>query len=135
MKCGFSVGYGIIWKYWPLWISVSVLDLNQNSGFSRTLLFSNTPQNSAITYGYSILPSKHIALLEISTWWKNQKCLSLAFFACQIVAKSMKKSLNECSYTLPSSTQAWLIFNKKVDFSISRTIFLTRGQNIFKNKI
>ena len=34
MKCGFSIGYGIGRKYWPIW--VSVLDLNQNSGFGRT---------------------------------------------------------------------------------------------------
>ena len=88
-----------------------------------------------INWFKSSLFSYSYKLLEISTWWNNQKCLSLAFFACQIVAKSMKKSLNECSYTLPSSRQAWLIFNKKVNFSISRTIFLTRGHNIFRNKI
>ena len=35
LKCGF--GYGIGQKYQPVWVSVSVLDLNQNSGFSRTL--------------------------------------------------------------------------------------------------
>jgi hypothetical protein len=37
LKCGFSDGYGIGRKYWPIWVSVSVLDLNQNSGFGHTL--------------------------------------------------------------------------------------------------
>ena len=35
LKCGFGIGYGIGRKYWP--IQVSVLDLNRNSGFGRTL--------------------------------------------------------------------------------------------------
>ena len=37
LKCGFGIGYGIGPKYWPIWVSVSVSNLNQNSGFSRTL--------------------------------------------------------------------------------------------------
>ena len=38
MKCGFGIGYGIGRnKYQPTWVSVSVLDRNQNSGFGRTL--------------------------------------------------------------------------------------------------
>ena len=35
--CGFGIGYGIGRKYQPIWVLVSVLDLNQNSGFGRTL--------------------------------------------------------------------------------------------------
>ena len=35
LKSGFDIGYGIVRKYRPIW--VSVLDLNQNSGFNRTL--------------------------------------------------------------------------------------------------
>ena len=37
LKCGFGIGYGIGRKYPPIWVSVSVLDLNQNSIFCRTL--------------------------------------------------------------------------------------------------
>ena len=37
LKCGFSISYGIGQKYQPILVSVSVLDLNQNSGFGRTL--------------------------------------------------------------------------------------------------
>ena len=37
MKCGFDIGYGILRKYQPIWVSVLVLDRNQNSGFGRTL--------------------------------------------------------------------------------------------------
>ena len=37
MKCGFGIGYGIGRKYRPIWVSVSVSDLNQNSGLGRTL--------------------------------------------------------------------------------------------------
>ena len=36
-------------KYQPIWVSVSVSDLNQNSGFSRTLggtVFDNDFENS-----------------------------------------------------------------------------------------
>ena len=33
----FGISYGIGRKYRPIWVSVSVLDLNQNSGFGRTL--------------------------------------------------------------------------------------------------
>ena len=36
-KCGFGIGYGIGRKYQPIWISVLVLDLNQNSDICRTL--------------------------------------------------------------------------------------------------
>jgi hypothetical protein len=32
------MGYGINQKYLPIWVSVSVSDRNQNSGFGRTLL-------------------------------------------------------------------------------------------------
>ena len=38
LKCGFGICYGIGRKYWPIWVSVLVLDLNQNSGFGRTLI-------------------------------------------------------------------------------------------------
>ena len=34
---GFGIGYGIGRKYRPIWVSVWILDLNQNSGFGRTL--------------------------------------------------------------------------------------------------
>ena len=34
LKCGFGIGFGIGWKYWPLQVLVS--NLNQNSGFGRT---------------------------------------------------------------------------------------------------
>ena len=36
LKCGYGIGYGISRKYQPIWILVSVWDLNRNSGFSRT---------------------------------------------------------------------------------------------------
>ena len=35
--CLSGIGYSIGWKYWPFWVSVLVLDLNQNSGFGCTL--------------------------------------------------------------------------------------------------
>ena len=35
--CGFGIGYGIGRKYQPIRVSVSVSDLNQNSGFGRSL--------------------------------------------------------------------------------------------------
>ena len=35
LKCNFGISYGIGQKYLPIWVSVS--DLNQNSGFGRTL--------------------------------------------------------------------------------------------------
>ena len=35
--CGFGIGFGIGRKYWPIRVSVSVSDLNQNSGFGRSL--------------------------------------------------------------------------------------------------
>jgi hypothetical protein len=34
---GFGMGYGIGRKYWPIWVLVSVLNLNQSSGFGRSL--------------------------------------------------------------------------------------------------
>ena len=44
MNCGFGIGYGIDQKYLPIWVLVSVSDLNQNSGFSRTLILSQFKQ-------------------------------------------------------------------------------------------
>ena len=41
LKCGFNIGYGIGRKYRPIWVSVSVSGLNQNSGFGRTLCASD----------------------------------------------------------------------------------------------
>ena len=35
---GFGIGYSIGRKYWPIRVSVSVLDLNQNSGCGRSLI-------------------------------------------------------------------------------------------------
>ena len=43
LKCGFGIGYGIGRKYQPIWVSVSVSDGNQNSGFGRTLLETQKP--------------------------------------------------------------------------------------------
>ena len=37
LKCGFGIGYGIGRNYQPIWVSVSVLDRNQNSGYGCTL--------------------------------------------------------------------------------------------------
>ena len=37
LKCGFGIGYGSDRKYRPIWVSVLVSDLNQNSGFGCTL--------------------------------------------------------------------------------------------------
>ena len=37
LKCSFVISYGVGRNYRPIWVSVSVLDLNQNSGFGRTL--------------------------------------------------------------------------------------------------
>ena len=37
LKCGFGIGYDIGREYWPIWVSVSVSELNQNDGFGRTL--------------------------------------------------------------------------------------------------
>ena len=37
LNCGFGTGYGIGQKYGPIWVSVLVLDINQNRGFSCTL--------------------------------------------------------------------------------------------------
>ena len=31
LKCGLGIGYGISQKYWLIWVSVSVLDLKQNT--------------------------------------------------------------------------------------------------------
>ena len=36
LKCSFGIGYGIGRKYLPIWVWVSVSDLNQNSGFGLT---------------------------------------------------------------------------------------------------
>ena len=38
LKWGLGIGYGIGLKYWSIWVSVS--DLNQNSGFGRTLILT-----------------------------------------------------------------------------------------------
>ena len=37
LKCGFGIGYGIGRKYWPICVSVSASERNQNSGFGCTL--------------------------------------------------------------------------------------------------
>jgi hypothetical protein len=41
------MGYGIGRKYWPIWVSVLVLDQNQNSGFGRTLIEIDCLKNEA----------------------------------------------------------------------------------------
>ena len=38
--CGFGIGYGIGRKYRPIRVLVLVSDLNQNSGFGRSLTVS-----------------------------------------------------------------------------------------------
>ena len=40
LKSGFGIGYSIGPKVSPIWVSVSVSDLNPNSGFGRTLILS-----------------------------------------------------------------------------------------------
>jgi hypothetical protein len=37
LKYGFGISYDISRKYMPMWVSVLVSDLNQNSSFSHTL--------------------------------------------------------------------------------------------------
>ena len=46
LKCGFGIGYGIGRKYRPIWVSVWVLDLNQNSGFGRILQCGSIREDS-----------------------------------------------------------------------------------------
>ena len=36
-KYGFGIGYGTGQKYPPIWVAVSVSNLDQNRGFGRTL--------------------------------------------------------------------------------------------------
>ena len=45
---GFGIGYGIGRKYRPIRVSVSVSDRNQNSGFGRSLRYSNTSSKNAL---------------------------------------------------------------------------------------
>ena len=48
LKCGFGIDYSIGREYRPIWVSVSVsvLDLNQNSGFGCTLFSVPFPPSS-----------------------------------------------------------------------------------------
>ena len=57
MKCGFGISYGIGQKYQPIWVSVFVSDLNQNSGFGRTLfaamkLHGKIPPSDNVSHAY-----------------------------------------------------------------------------------
>ena len=66
MKCGFSIGYFISRKYLPIWVSVSVSDLNQNSGLGCTLLYTNTSQYQWRCHsiaGFACLKFKAVAML------------------------------------------------------------------------
>ena len=42
LKSDFGISYGISPKYRPIWVSVSVSDLNQNSCFGCTLYSTST---------------------------------------------------------------------------------------------
>ena len=42
LNCGFVIDSNISGKYQPIWVSVLILDLNQNSGFDRTLCGTNS---------------------------------------------------------------------------------------------
>ena len=52
MKCGFGIGYGISYgigqKDQPIWVSVSVMDQNQNSDFGRTLEKGRKPSQAKL---------------------------------------------------------------------------------------
>ena len=54
-KYGFGIGYGIGRKYRPIWVLVLVLDLIQNSGFSR------------MDYGLKIMIFVRASLENVST--------------------------------------------------------------------
>ena len=43
--CGFGIGFGIGRKYRPITVSVSVSGRNQNGGFGRSLVASNSPSH------------------------------------------------------------------------------------------
>ena len=43
LKCSFCISYGIGWKYWSIWFSDSVLDLNQNSDYLYTMYTKEEP--------------------------------------------------------------------------------------------
>ena len=51
LKCGFGIGYSISQKYRSIWVSVSLLDLNQNSGFGRI----SRMENKSLKFGLSSL--------------------------------------------------------------------------------
>ena len=63
LKCGidygicfgisYGIGYSFSWKYRPIWVLVSVSDLNHNSGFSRTLGNSLEKDDLEIRVGIS----------------------------------------------------------------------------------
>ena len=49
LKYGFGIGYGIGQKYQPIWVWISVLDLNQNSSFGRTLHSCNNAYSEMVS--------------------------------------------------------------------------------------
>ena len=67
LKCGFGIGYGIGRKYRPIWVSVSVSDLDQNSGFGRTLIAGSWhlyPESTVTTKSSANVNVNTIAILQ-----------------------------------------------------------------------
>jgi hypothetical protein len=62
-KYGFGIGYGTGQKYPPIWVAVSVSNLDQNRGFGRTLW-------GAIVPPCSLAPT---ALEAIKKQWVGNK--------------------------------------------------------------
>ena len=59
LRCGLGICYSIGRKYRPMWVSVTVLDLNQNSGFGRTLEATASSHRHVISKIQPLCPEVH----------------------------------------------------------------------------
>ena len=94
LKCSFSIGYSIGRKYLPIWISVSVLDLNQSKGFGHTV--STTKSDNYVHNCWVDLYFNSRVILDFfgSKWRTNSSVPTLVWIK--------SKYIHSCSFMIPT---------------------------------
>ena len=78
LKYGFGIGYGIGQKYQPIWVWISVLDLNQNSSFGRTLHSCNNASSEMVSTSQSIIYYVFVKIVATDVFWGHETVCNMA---------------------------------------------------------
>ena len=122
LKCGFGIGYGIGRKYQPIQVSVSVSDLNQNSGFGRTLGQTFFVKSfNVLLISYCIIFKGHCQATPLTYFTIYFILIVRGFLASGTIFSSSTRSIpsfNSAAFTTTSSASVNRFVNCRLEIPL-----------------